>query len=68
MTANSECNIMRVMTFRDDLRTHGLLLTSSKNEVVVHASHDMGPATQQFKRNSQWETLELYLVSFFCIL
>ncbi|GMY33051.1 nuclear pore complex protein NUP160 isoform X1 [Fagus crenata] len=49
---------------RDDLRTHGLLLTSSKNEVVVHASHDMGPATQQFKRNSQWETLELYLVKY----
>uniref|UniRef100_A0A5B7BIU5 Uncharacterized protein n=1 Tax=Davidia involucrata TaxID=16924 RepID=A0A5B7BIU5_DAVIN len=45
----------------NDLRTHGLLLTSSKNEIVVHGSLDIGPSTQQSKGNSQWETLELYL-------
>ncbi|KAK4566003.1 hypothetical protein RGQ29_002278 [Quercus rubra] len=49
---------------RDDLRTHGLLLTSSKNEMAVHVSQDVCPATQQFKRNTQWETLELYLVKY----
>ncbi|KAM7478594.1 hypothetical protein LguiA_026807 [Lonicera macranthoides] len=45
----------------NDLRTQGLLLTSSKDEVVVHGSLDMGPSPQQSKGNSQWETLDLYL-------
>lgn len=73
----SECKfnllVMRVnvtvcdMTFRDDLRTQGLLLTSSKNEVVIHGSANLVPATQQYKGNSEWETLEIYLVYIFLI-
>lgn len=39
---------------------NGLLLTSSKDQ-VVHGSLDMGHSTQQSKGNSHWETLELYL-------
>ncbi|GLT68100.1 hypothetical protein SLA2020_403600 [Shorea laevis] len=46
---------------REDVRTHGLLLMSSKTEMVVHGSPDVVPAAQQSKGNSQWETLELYL-------
>lgn len=42
-------------------RQRGLLLTSSRNEVVVHGSLDVGPPEQQFKGNTQWETLERYL-------
>ncbi|XP_052192841.1 nuclear pore complex protein NUP160 isoform X2 [Diospyros lotus] len=45
----------------NDLRPNGLLLTSSKDEVVIHGSNDLGPPVQQSKGNSQWETLELYL-------
>ncbi|XP_059648344.1 nuclear pore complex protein NUP160 isoform X2 [Cornus florida] len=45
----------------NDLRTHGLLLTSSNDEMVVDGSLDIGPSTHQSKGNSQWETLELYL-------
>ncbi|XP_031284855.1 nuclear pore complex protein NUP160 isoform X3 [Pistacia vera] len=41
--------------------TPGLLLTSSKDEVVVHGSPDNIPTTKQHKANGQWETLELYL-------
>lgn len=56
------------MTFRNDLRTRGLLLMSSKNEVVVHGSADLVPASQQHKGNSEWETLGIYLVYIFLIL
>ncbi|KAJ6426310.1 hypothetical protein OIU84_022009 [Salix udensis] len=42
-------------------RMHGLLLTSSKEEIVVHGSTDMGPTSQNYQGNAQWETLELYL-------
>lgn len=42
-------------------RMHGLLLTSSKEEIVVHGSPDMGPTSQNHQGNAQWETLELYL-------
>lgn len=42
-------------------RMHGLLLTSSKEEIVVHGSPDMGPTSQNDQGNAQWETLELYL-------
>lgn len=45
----------------DDPRAHGLLLTSLKDEVVVHGSPDMGSTNQQSKGISQWGTLELYL-------
>ncbi|KAG6727322.1 hypothetical protein I3842_02G124200 [Carya illinoinensis] len=51
---------------RDDLRTQGLLLTSSKNEVVIHGSANLVPATQQYKGNSEWETLEIYLEKYRC--
>ncbi|XVF26426.1 hypothetical protein REPUB_Repub14bG0015700 [Reevesia pubescens] len=40
---------------------HNLLLTSSKDEVVVHVSPDMELITQQPKANCHWETLEHYL-------
>ncbi|CAK7335902.1 unnamed protein product [Dovyalis caffra] len=40
---------------------HGLLLTSSKEEIVVHGSPDMGLTSQHHQGNAQWETLELYL-------
>ncbi|XP_017979220.1 PREDICTED: nuclear pore complex protein NUP160 [Theobroma cacao] len=40
---------------------HNLLLTSSKDEVVVHGSPDMAPTAQQTKANYHWETLEHYL-------
>lgn len=53
--------MMYHMLYRNDLKMHGLLLTSSKDE-VVHGSLDMGHSTQQSKGNSHWETLELYLV------
>ncbi|EXC04051.1 hypothetical protein L484_011031 [Morus notabilis] len=39
----------------DDRQKHVLLLTSSKNEIVVRGSPDMSSTTQQFKGNSQWE-------------
>jgi nuclear pore complex protein Nup160 len=45
---------------------HGHLLTSSKEEIVVHGSPDMGPTSQNHQGNAQWETLELYLVRIFC--
>lgn len=45
----------------NDFRMHGLLLTSSKDEVVLHGSHDIVPPVQLPKGNSQWETLELYI-------
>ncbi|PQM40713.1 hypothetical protein Pyn_05070 [Prunus yedoensis var. nudiflora] len=45
----------------DDPRAHGLLLTSLKDEVVVHGSPDMGSTNQQSKGITQWGTLELYL-------
>lgn len=45
---------------------HGLLLTSSKEELVVHGSTDMGPTSQNYQGNAQWETLELYLVRISC--
>ncbi|XP_043806897.1 nuclear pore complex protein NUP160 isoform X2 [Manihot esculenta] len=45
----------------NDLRTHGLLLTSSTEDMVVHCSPDIGPMQQQSRGNTQWETLELYL-------
>lgn len=41
---------------------HGLLLTSSSDEINAHGSPDVGPTTQHPKGNTQWETLELYLV------
>jgi nuclear pore complex protein Nup160 len=41
--------------------TQGFLLTSSKDEMVVHGSHDISPSPQPSKANSKWETLELYL-------
>ncbi|OMO76186.1 Suppressor of auxin resistance [Corchorus capsularis] len=40
---------------------HNLLLTSSRDELVVHGSPDMAPTTQQTKANCHWETLEHYL-------
>lgn len=46
------------------LGTHGLLLTSSKDEVVVHGSPDNIAAAHQYKGNGQWETLELYLIKY----
>ncbi|KAM1120670.1 hypothetical protein ACFX19_002481 [Malus domestica] len=45
----------------DDHRAHGLLLTSSKDEVVAHGSPDVGSTKQQSKGINQWGTLELYL-------
>ncbi|GMP63528.1 hypothetical protein CsSME_00025171 [Camellia sinensis var. sinensis] len=45
----------------NDIKMSGLLLTSSKDEVVVHGSLDTIPPTHQSKGNTQWETLELYL-------
>ncbi|XP_012074439.1 nuclear pore complex protein NUP160 isoform X1 [Jatropha curcas] len=45
----------------NDMRSHGLLLTSSMDDMVVHGSPDVGPASQQSRGNMQWETLELYL-------
>lgn len=47
-----------------DFRTHGLLLTSSEDEVVVHGSPDNIAGTHQYKGNGQWETLELYLIKY----
>lgn len=44
--------------------SHGLLLTSSKDEVVVHGSPDNIATTHQYKWNGQWETLELYLIKY----
>ncbi|XP_022716344.1 nuclear pore complex protein NUP160 isoform X2 [Durio zibethinus] len=40
---------------------HNLLLTSSKDEVVVQGSPDMEPINQQTTMNCHWETLEHYL-------
>lgn len=54
---------MRFTMLRNDFRTHGLLLTSSKDEVIVHGSPDNFHTIHQYKWNGQWETLELYLVS-----
>lgn len=45
----------------NDLRPRGLLLTSSKDEMIIHGSIDLGPSPQQPKGSTQWETLELYL-------
>ncbi|KAI8023992.1 Nuclear pore complex protein NUP160 [Camellia lanceoleosa] len=45
----------------NDIKMSGFLLTSSKDEVVVHGSLDTIPPTHQSKGNTQWETLELYL-------
>ncbi|KAK9286738.1 hypothetical protein L1049_015142 [Liquidambar formosana] len=47
--------------FGNDFRSHHLMLTSSKDEVVIHGSANTGPSSHQFKGNSHWETLELYL-------
>ncbi|KAK2978945.1 hypothetical protein RJ640_008726 [Escallonia rubra] len=44
-----------------DVRAHGLLLTSSNDEAVAHDSLDIGRSTQQYKGNSQWGALEVYL-------
>ncbi|KAL5542946.1 hypothetical protein UlMin_010656 [Ulmus minor] len=44
----------------DDRQKHALLLTSSKDEVVVHGSPDRGSIPQS-NGNGQWATLELYL-------
>ncbi|GLT27531.1 hypothetical protein SLA2020_025180 [Shorea laevis] len=41
---------------------HSLLVTSSKDEVILDGSPDIGLTTQQTNLNSQWETLEIYLV------
>lgn len=60
--------ILWLTTSWNDFRTHGLLLTSSKDEVVVHGSPDNIAAAHQYKGNGQWETLELYLVSVFFML
>ncbi|XP_062007631.1 nuclear pore complex protein NUP160 isoform X1 [Rosa rugosa] len=45
----------------DDSTTRGLLLTSSKDEVIVHGSPDTSSANQQSSGINQWGTLELYL-------
>ncbi|PSS21659.1 Nuclear pore complex protein [Actinidia chinensis var. chinensis] len=45
----------------NNFRPHGLLLTSSKDEVVIHGSTDMVPPAQRSKGNTQWESLEIYL-------
>ncbi|XP_050381591.1 nuclear pore complex protein NUP160 isoform X2 [Argentina anserina] len=45
----------------DDPTKQGLLLTSSKDEVIVHGSPDMCLSNQQSNGTSQWGTLELYL-------
>ncbi|KAE8709147.1 NUP160 protein [Hibiscus syriacus] len=42
-------------------RPHSLLLTSSKDELVVHGSPDMELTNEQAKANGHWETLEHYL-------
>lgn len=42
-------------------RTHGLLLTSSKDDTAIHGSIDPDPSTQQSNGSNRWETLELYL-------
>ncbi|XP_040960672.1 nuclear pore complex protein NUP160 isoform X3 [Gossypium hirsutum] len=42
-------------------RSQSLLLTSSKDEVVVHGSPDMELTSEQTKANCHWETLEHYL-------
>ncbi|KAL9141071.1 hypothetical protein ABFS82_14G078800 [Erythranthe guttata] len=41
-------------------KMHGLLLTSSQDE-LVHDSFDAAAIAQQYAGNSHWETLELYL-------
>lgn len=43
-----------------------LLLTSSKDEVVVHGSPDIEPNSQQTKADYHWETLEHYLEKYKC--
>nr|XP_011466909.1 PREDICTED: nuclear pore complex protein NUP160 isoform X2 [Fragaria vesca subsp. vesca] len=45
----------------DDPTTQGLLLTSSKDEVIVHGSPEVHSSNQQPNGISQWGTLELYL-------
>lgn len=45
----------------DDPREQGLLLTSSKDEVIDHGSPNMCSANQQSNGISHWGTLELYL-------
>ncbi|PPD81238.1 hypothetical protein GOBAR_DD21811 [Gossypium barbadense] len=42
-------------------RSQSLLLTSSKDEVVVHGSPGMELTSEQTKANCHWETLEHYL-------
>lgn len=44
-----------------DFRKHGLLLTSSADDVGMHGAHDMPLSTQQHIGKSRWEELELYL-------
>ncbi|KAL5789070.1 hypothetical protein ACOSQ2_003958 [Xanthoceras sorbifolium] len=58
-----KCCPIKVGSLRagNDFKTHGLLLESSKDEVVVHGSPDNVPPVQQYKGSGQWETLELYL-------
>ncbi|KAK2644108.1 hypothetical protein Ddye_019303 [Dipteronia dyeriana] len=49
------------ITVGNNFKTHGLLLTSSTDEVVVRGSPDNVPSVHQYKGSGQWETLELYL-------
>lgn len=57
--------MLQFITFRDDPTTQGLLLTSSKDEVIIHGSPDVRSSNQQPNGISQWGTLELYLVRIF---
>lgn len=60
MLTKSNCFFL----FRKGRKVHGLLLTSSQDE-LVHDSVDAATAVQQFAGSSHWETLELYLVRIF---
>ncbi|KAF5731788.1 nuclear pore complex protein [Tripterygium wilfordii] len=45
----------------NDSGMHGLLLTSSMDELILHSAPDLGPTTQQPKGKTHWEILEHYL-------
>uniref|UniRef100_A0A2P2MJT9 Uncharacterized protein n=1 Tax=Rhizophora mucronata TaxID=61149 RepID=A0A2P2MJT9_RHIMU len=54
---------MQLIRFMNHCRTNVIMLTSSRDAMVVRGSSDVVPASQL---SSQWETLEHYLVSIFC--
>lgn len=58
-------DVMQYLICRNDLRSQSLLLTSSQNEVALPGLLELAAPTKQFKGNSFWENLELYLVRIF---